>query len=285
MKIPHLIAYFLVVALSACGNKQAKEVENVDKMTNTASVMLMAPSSAYEDNRQEANSQSTNPLTIVNKQKIIKDGNITLKSKNVIHSKKAIDQSLKKMDAYYESEDLQNNEQSMAYNLKIRVPAVNFERLIANLESGEDEIEAKNIQARDVTEEYVDIETRLATKREYLQRYKQILAKAATVKDILAVEGNIRTLLEEIDSQEGRLKYLADQVSFSTLSINLYEQKNYIEQPKSSFLTRIKIALNSGWQSIVNFTLWLLGIWPYLTIAFIGFVMIRRSIKQRKNRN
>jgi len=285
MKIPHLIAYFLVVALSACGNKQAKEVENVDKMTNTASVMLMAPSSAYEDNRQEANSQSTNPLTIVNKQKIIKDGNITLKSKNVIHSKKAIDQSLKKMDAYYESEDLQNNEQSMAYNLKIRVPAVNFERLIANLESGEDEIEAKNIQARDVTEEYVDIETRLATKREYLQRYKQILAKAATVKDILAVEGNIRTLLEEIDSQEGRLKYLADQVSFITLSINLYEQKNYIEQPKSSFLTRIKIALNSGWQSIVNFTLWLLGIWPYLTIAFIGFVMIRRSIKQRKNRN
>ncbi|WP_461788596.1 DUF4349 domain-containing protein [Pedobacter sp.] len=285
MKIPHLIAYFLVVALSACGNKQAKEVENVDKMTSTASVMLMAPSSAYEDNRQKANSQSTNPLTIINKQKIIKDGNITLKSKNVIHSKKAIDQSLKKMDAYYESEDLQNNEQSMAYNLKIRVPAVNFERLIANLESGEDEIEAKNIQARDVTEEYVDIETRLATKREYLQRYKQILAKAATVKDILAVEGNIRTLLEEIDSQEGRLKYLADQVSFSTLNINLYEQKNYIEQPKSSFLTRIKIALNSGWQSIVNFTLWLLGIWPYLTIALIGYVMIRRSIKQRKNRN
>ena len=209
---------------------------------------------------------------------------MTVKSRNISDSKKRIDQLLKKLNAYYESEDLQNNEQSVAYNLKIRISSASFEQLITSLENGEDKIEAKNLQARDVTEEYVDIETRLTTKRQYLQRYKQTLAKAATVKDILAIEENIRMLEEEIDSQQGRLKYLADQVAFSTLNINLYQEKEYLQQPQSGFLTRTKVALNNGWQSIVDFVLWMLSIWPYLIILFISYLTIKRIIKIRRQR-
>lgn len=294
MKIPHLIIYCLAAALSACGNKQespAEAVQNVvvteavaDEASTTVKVMSPVLSPKNEDSQVENNPQLANPQIAINKQKIIKDGSMTVKSRNISDSKKRIDQLLKKLSAYYESEDLQNNEQSIAYNLKIRIPAASFEQLIAAMENGEDKIEAKNIQARDVTEEYVDIETRLATKREYLQRYKQILAKANSVKDILAVEENIRTLEEEIDSQQGRLKYLADQVAFSTLNISLYSEKEYIEQPKSGFLTRTKVALNQGWQSIVDFALWILGIWPYLFIMMGSYFIIKRIIKIRRNK-
>lgn len=294
MRIPSLILYCLITALSACSNKQENEANAVENMIATeavadeaSAVKLMAPASANGkevEYRLETNGQNLDNQTIVDKQKIIKDGNMTLKSRNISDSKKRIDQLLKKLNAYYESEDLQNNEQSVAYNLKIRIPSASFEQLIAALENGEDKIEAKNLQARDVTEEYVDIETRLTTKRQYLQRYKQILAKAATVKDILAIEENIRTLEEEIDSQQGRLKYLADQVAFSTLNINLYQEKEYLQQPQSGFLTRTKVALNNGWQSIVDFVLWMLSIWPYLIILFISYLTINRIIKIRRQR-
>lgn len=114
--------------------------------------------------------------------KIIKDGSISIKTNDINTSKKGIDELLKKLNAYYEKEDLQNNDQIISYELKIRVSADNFEKLISSIENGKDEIKSKNIQARDVTEEYVDIEARLTNKREFLKRYKDLLSKASTVK-------------------------------------------------------------------------------------------------------
>ncbi|MNK08705.1 hypothetical protein D3C87_266480 [compost metagenome] len=293
MRTKILILCCLIGILFSCSTKSEQHSESRNEVNTSAdnenqvAEMVMAPApsdSKSGEYRLETNAKATAQQTAVDKQKIIKDGNITVKSNNINNSKKGIDNLLKKLNAYYESEDLQNNEQSISYTLKIRIPAVNFEKLITNLENGEDEIESKNIQARDVTEEYVDIETRLITKRQYLQRYKQILAKAATVKDILAIEENIRNLEEEIDSQQGRLKYLADQVAFSTLNISLYKNKEYIEQPKSGFLTRTKMAINQGWQSIVDFMLWAISIWPYLIVGFVSFFIIRRIIKSRKTK-
>ncbi len=218
--------------------------------------------------------------------KIIKDGSISVKTNDINLSKKGIDDLLKKLNAYYESEDLQNSDQTISYNLKIRVPADNFEKLISSIENGKDEIKSKNIQARDVTEEYVDIETRLTNKREYLKRYKELLSKASTVNDILAIEENIRTLQEEIESKEGRLKYLNDQVSFSTLDINLYKEKEFIykPQPQDKFSERVKTSLSNGWTSVVDFVLWTITIWPYLILTIVVFFIIRRVIKKSKSR-
>ena len=217
--------------------------------------------------------------------KIIKDGNISVKSDDIIASKIAIDNLIKTLNAYYESEDLQNNDQTISYNLKIRIPANSFEKLILSIENGKDEIKGKSIQARDVTEEFVDIETRLANKREYLKRYKELLAKASTVKDILAIEENIRTLQEEIESREGRLKYLSDQVSFSTLNINLYKEIAFVykPQPQDKFTERLKKSISNGWASCINFMLWLITIWPFIMLITIAAFIVKRVKKNRKN--
>ncbi len=218
--------------------------------------------------------------------KIIKDGNISVKTQDIYLSKKGIDDLLKKLSAYYEREDLDNNDQKISYDLKIRVPSENFEKLISNIENGKDEVKSKSIQARDITEEYVDIETRLTNKREYLKRYKELLSKASTVKDILAIEENIRTLQEEIESKEGRLNYLSDQVEFSTLEINLYKEKEftYKAQPQDKFSERVKKSLGSGWTSVVDFVLWTITIWPFIIVTIITFIIIRRVIKKRRSR-
>ncbi len=261
--------------MSAVANEQVSQMR------------LMAPAPSYDkigENLLETKRENLNNKTIVDKQKIIKDGNITVKSSDINASKKGIDYLLKTLNAYYENEDLQNNEQSISYTLKIRIPAPNFEKLIVGIENGRDKIESKNIQTRDVTEEYIDIETRLTNKRDYLKRYKEILSKASTVKDIMAVEENIRSLQEEIESKEGRLNYLKDQVAFSTLNISLYKEKEFANNYRDSFFTRVKTAIIQGWVSIVDFTLWAIGIWPFLIVTSISFFAIRRIIKTRKNR-
>lgn len=302
MKTNILVLLFTAMTvLNSCNSKQeeqqgygqgsgdavAMELSEPPKLEEK--VKFTPPTIAADEEVAESDDSKTETLgdkSTVNKKKIIKDGNISVKTNDINSSKKGIDELLKKLNAYYESEDLQNNDQTISYDLKIRVPADNFEKLISSIENGKDEIKSKSIQARDVTEEYVDIETRLTNKREYLKRYKELLSKAATVKDILAIEENIRTLQEEIESKEGRLKYLSDQVSFSTLDINLYKEKEFIykPQPQDKFSERVKKSLSNGWTSVVDFVLWTITIWPYLILTLVGFIVIRRVIKKRKSR-
>lgn len=99
----------------------------------------------------------------------------------------------------------------------------------------------------------------------------------------MAVEENIRNLQEEIESKEGRLKYLSDQVTFSTLNIHLYQQKEPTDKHEDSFLAKTKTSFKHGWTSIVDFMLWGIGIWPYLIIAAAIFFITRRMIKNRKH--
>ena len=281
MKAHLPLLYCLFAILCSCGAKQ----EEADENLAVAEIAMSAPVVKEDKELKVTNTSdieiSSNLST--KQKKIIKDGDFTVRTEQINISKKGIDHLLKKLNAYYETEDLQNSEEAISYNLKIRIPSANFEKLASALESGKDEIERKNIQARDVTEEYVDIESRLSNKRDYLKRYKELLSRAQTVKDMLAVEEIIRNLQEEIESKEGRLKYLSDQVAFSTLNIHLYQQKEPTDKKEDTFLAKTSASFKHGWTSIVDFMLWGIGIWPYLIIASAFFFIARRMIKNRKH--
>lgn len=246
----------------------------------TAERDMAMDESGGRDESPQVNTQ--NPATAGPK-KIIKDGHMTVKTKDIAASKKAMDDVLNSLKAYYETEELQNSDRQTSYNLRIRIPSENFEQLIASIESGGDEIMHKSVQTRDVTEQYTDIETRLANKRGYLNRYKELLGKANTIKDILAIEEQIRPLEEEIESQEGRLRYLSDQVAFSTLHMTLYSEKEYIykPQPKDNFWERVKKSVSNGWASVVDFVLWTIAIWPFIILILIVYYFVRRVRRKR----
>ena len=129
----------------------------------------------------------------------------------------------------------------------------------------------KNITSTDVSEEYVDLQTRLATKLEVKQRYDAILrSKAKTVEDLLKAEDKIRVLQEEIEAAQGRLKFLSNKVALSTIQIDLYQTVTYTETPKTlttPFGSRAKKSVSLGWEMVQSIFLGLLYIWPLLLIA------------------
>lgn len=216
--------------------------------------------------------------------KIIKDGSMSIKVKDVEAAKKRIDHIVKAHDAYYENESFENNDSRISYNLKVRIPAKQFDAFLKESEKDEGEILYKNISARDVTEEYVDGEIRLNSKRLFRNRYNQLLEKAGKVDDILAIEENIRTLQEEIESQEGQLKFLDDQVSYSTLEITLFHQKTLSEPviEKDSFFKRLKTSLGNGWDMLVAGILWCMMQWPWYLLAVVIITGIKLYIKRRR---
>jgi len=224
--------------------------------------------------------------TIIVKKKIIKDGKLVIVVSNLKTSKANIDTLVQNLGGYYDNESLSNTEYSNEYNLTIRIPSTNLELLIAKIEKGEGEISYKEIDARDVTEEFIDLESRLTNKQKYLSRYQDLLKSAKSVKEILDIQEKIRVLEEEIESTTGRLKYLNDQVNYSTLDLKITHEKDYKFRPeqRASTFEKLKRSLSNGWYGFVDFLFFLLSNWAIIILFSVIFYFVNKYRKQRKNK-
>jgi len=219
----------------------------------------------------------------VSDQKIIRNGNISIEVDDALKAKAAVDALLEKHRAYTGNEQFDNTDYSSNYHIQIRVPAENLNALVADLESLDGLVTYKSITASDVTEEYVDLETRLINKRSYLEQYRQLLKNARTIEDILKVREQIRVLEEEIESVEGRLKYLKNQVALSTLDLTLIQKKDFVYRPdrRINFWERLKDAFSTGWYGFVQFGFVIVGLWPFWLLLAIIIWLIRRYKNKR----
>ena len=283
MKILSSLLIILTLTIS-CQNKEKESLEEPISMSQFDGVS----SELKEEVSKETKSNQVQSIKNSNssKKKIIKDGNLSIKTNDLNKSKILIDNILKKINGYYESEKFNNDYDSKSFNLTIRIPFQKFEKLISEIENGENEIINKSINTRDVTSEYFDIESRLSNKRGYLKRYKELLEKANSIEDILAIEEKVRILEEEIESKEGELKYLSDQVDYSTLELYIFKEKDNIDKNnEDSFFDKILKSLGNGWKSIVNFLLWLVSIWPFIIVFISTTIGIRRYLRKRALKN
>lgn len=285
----------IVILISFSCHQEKNKSEVVNSAGNRDYAVAYSPEAPPPPPQLEEQLQYTPPRIIKDEEvidekkpianhekKIIKNGSLSIKSTQIDSSKKNLDVQLKKYQAYYESEVLSNESDRISYTLKIRIPSINFEQFVLGVENGKDEIISKSIQADDVTEEFVDIETRLSNKRNFLKRYNELLTKANTIKDMMAIEENIRTLQEEIESKEGRLKFLNHQVGYSTLEINLFQQKDFVFKPEQqdSFFERVKNSISKGWFSIIDVLIFILRLWPFAFLAGLIFFIIKKSSKK-----
>lgn len=270
----------LAVLIMSCHQKSNKrevmyELAGVEEEMNSAVRQApdAAPAPVEKPEMQE-----------VNKKKIIKDGRIGLKVTDLEKTKTRIDTLVRSFGGYYANENFNNTDWESSYNLKIRLPFSNFEKFIAVVESGIGEILYKGIDARDVTDQFIDLETRLETKRNYLQRYNDLLKQAKTIKEILDIEEKIRVLEEEIDSTTGRLKYLSDLVDYSTLDLTISKRKDFRYNPvdRDKFSERLKQSLSKGWLGFVDFILFLIKVWPFWINVILLIFFWKKYKKTRK---
>ena len=104
----------------------------------------------------------------------------------------------------------------------------------------------REVTAEDITEEYVDLSARLKSKQGIESRLLELVTKAGEVKDIVAVETELGRVREEIERIEGRLRFLADRVALTTITIHAHEQRGF--RPQQATLSG-KIA-STFWASL-----------------------------------
>ncbi|TMJ93576.1 MAG: DUF4349 domain-containing protein [Actinobacteria bacterium] len=88
-------------------------------------------------------------------------------------------------------------------NLTIRVPASRFDDALNQIKQLEGEVATANVDTKDVTDQFVDLQARLAAKQSEEQRYLALLNRANTIDEILKVDAaitNVRTQVEQLTS-------------------------------------------------------------------------------------
>ncbi|MBC8755697.1 DUF4349 domain-containing protein [Kordia sp. YSTF-M3] len=212
--------------------------------------------------------------------KIIKTASTRYKVKNIEQALSDIKQVMYVNGGYISELRYDKNYQEKQNRFTIKIPKENFDGMLDGIQKFAEETDYVNISTTDVTEKYLDVQTRLKTKLEVKERLEVVLRKnAKTVKDILATEAQLRVIQEEIEAAQGKIKYMSSRVAYSTIQVEIYETITYKEKPVSyekGFGAKAKEGLLAGWYFIQSLAIGILYVWPIILVLIIGIILFRR---------
>ncbi|MBX3056333.1 MAG: DUF4349 domain-containing protein [Anaerolineae bacterium] len=175
--------------------------------------------------------------------------------------------------------------------MRLAVPVLRFEDALRAFRAlGTVTNEAAS--GEDVTDQYVDLQSRLDNLLATRDRLRAFLAQATTIEEALRINEELKQVEEEIAVIQGRLHYLADRAAFSTVDLTL---NPFIPTPTpqptvsppplptpaawnpgdTAQLATLRLTQTS--QSVADFTLYRLITWtPWLLLLLLMAVPVRR---------
>jgi hypothetical protein len=215
-------------------------------------------------------------------QKIIKQASLRFETNDLESTFSQIQTAVKKNNGTIQNDSEGKEYDNIYRNLIVRIPSQNFDAFIQSISKGVSYFERKEISSENVTEQYIDLNSRLKTKRKLEDRYLEILQKATKISEILEIEKQISTIREEIEAKEGQLKYLESRVAESTVTIEFYKTVAEKEGVKASYGSKIITAIKTGFFELSGFLISIISVWPFLLIICVIVYFIRRRIKSKK---
>lgn len=163
----------------------------------------------------------------------------------------------------------------------IRVPADRFEDLLGSA-TGVGKILHRGIESSDVSGEFVDLESRLRHLQAQERFYMDLMSKARTVGDAVAINQNLATVQAEKEQVQGRLRMLDEQTTFSRLTVALHEPGVFplISQvpvaPRGVLAQAWADAVQALQQTVGALLVGAFTLAPLLVLALLGWAAWRR---------
>jgi hypothetical protein len=154
----------------------------------------------------------------------------------------------------------------------IKVPANGFNGFLSKLEQIPSLSLNRSLKAQDVSEEYVDLESRLKAKQVVEQRLLAFMEKAVKTDDLVKFSNELARVQEEIERMKGRMRYLEHNVAYSTVELRLYQKLegglNQLKQDESPSLSeRMGKAVQNSFNVLVT-------VFEGLLIIFAGLLPV-----------
>lgn len=269
------IAALIMLVTFSCGQRDGKVSE----------VQLEEIEKAEDGRGFAAPSADTTTLPVADKfvpgarvgrdwdKKIIKNGNLEIEVKNYQRYNEMLHELVRKWEGYIASEQQNSSDYKIENVLTIRIPVQHFDAVVDGMSGMEGKLLVKQINAQDVTGEWLDVRARMEARRRVRLRYLDMLEKAKNIEEVLQVEREINAMQEQIEAAEGRVNYLSHASAYSTLEVRFFE---VVGTGGVSFGSRILEAVNSGVEMMKEIVLAVIGFWPLWVGGLLGWVVVRR---------
>ncbi|MCH7604835.1 DUF4349 domain-containing protein [Patescibacteria group bacterium] len=153
---------------------------------------------------------------------VIKNGTLSLLVKNAEEVAQSIQALAERLDGFIQNSRIYEVSDGVkSGNVTIRVPADDFNEAMSEIKKMATKVESENVNARDVTEQFVDLEARLKNFRAGEEQYLRIMDQADTVQDTLQVAQQLNRVRGQIEQIEGQLQFLSSQVDMSTITVSM----------------------------------------------------------------
>ena len=221
--------------------------------------------------------------------KLILNADLSLETQDFEKSAADIEKMTAEAGGYIESSSLSGDKGSRSAYYTLRIPQEKFETFYAQL-GDRAHVVYSSRSSEDVTEQYTDIETRLATLQTKHERLLTLLDQAGKMEDIISLENALADCEYEIDSLTGSKRHYDDLVGFSTFSVTLDEVQTLTATPEGSgFGAQLTQAAKTGTRGLVDsvraLILGIVMFWPVvLLLAAGGGAAVVIAKKRRKKR-
>lgn len=214
---------------------------------------------------------------------VIQDTNLSLVVKEVATVIKQIESITSNLGGYLVNSYLSRPEGAASGNIVVRVPESKRPEALESFKKMSLKVVSESVSGTDVTDEYVDLESRLTILLTTKQKFEAILNRAESVTDLLSVQRELTTLQGQIDSLRGQQKYYQQSAKLSKISVYLSTDELSLPYAPSTewrplvvFKTAVR-SLISTLRGFGNLLIWL----TVYSVIFVPLVVVFLFLRRR----
>lgn len=212
--------------------------------------------------------------------KIIKNASVKYEVKNFDQYNKELRERIRKFGGYVAQEENHQYDDRREIALTIKVPVEQFEPMMNELQGRDAKQVERTISTEDVTGQVIDTRSRLEAKKQMRLKYLEFLRQSKNMQEVLAVQNEINSIQEEIESASGRIQSLGKQAAFSTINLSFYEPVAGFATPEPSnpsFFSKTGEAFSRGAELVKGLLLVIVSIWPLVLGVLAGIFIWKKK--------
>ena len=279
LSVPLLLA-------AGCGAEHYESAKSQYRADEGAATVAQAPRAA-DELQHAANAGAILPA----ERKIIYTATLNLVVKDFPAAETRIPELVRQFEGYVASASVDRSQGSwLTGRWTVRIPVANYSPFLEEA-TKLGVAERREQTAEDVTEEYVDLEARIANKQKLEERILALLEeKSGAIKDVIEVERELARVREEVERMQGRLEYLKNRTALTTVTLHVREERDYVPPQAPTFTGRIASVWFGSLEALRKageaFVLVVVALFPWAVLAALVLVpftlLVRRRFRQHR---
>jgi hypothetical protein len=281
-----LVKSFFGVSLLNMSVPSSQYGSTSDYVSNATGMPAMEK--AFAPSSYSVPSRDYTPQPDVENRLVIQESHLSLLVKDVVDTRDKILTHTNTNGGYMVNSSTSNPQDAPTATVVIRIPSGKLQTTLDYFHSLSIKVVSENLVGRDVTDQYVNIDTRIATYEKTKAKFESILDQATKISDIANLTQQIISTQNQIDSLKGQQDALEKKAQMAKLTIYLSTDEMALPYtPSETF--RPKVIFKLAVRSLIGFlrkfaslAIWV-GVYSIVWVPTLAiYILLRKWLARRK---